>query len=118
MAIAAAAHAKNKLRRRHGCSPNQLVFGKDPRLPEDLLAGGDEEQFLELMSADRRCQREVAIRTATRVAFFRLQVDTRLRRGLLQHAGVKKGPYAVGKITRLLRSVIDTVLMLDANCKR
>ena len=97
IAVSMVNQAKNELRRRHGFSPTQAVYGKDPRTPEDLLARNDEEHILDVMSYDRRRQREVAIRTAARVAFFRSQVDTKLRRSLLQRARVKRGEYTVGE---------------------
>eukprot|EP00439_Symbiodinium_sp_Y106_P025435 s6550_g3.t1 len=38
-AIQACNSAKNELRRRHGFSPNQAVFGRDPRVAEELCSG-------------------------------------------------------------------------------
>ena len=103
IAVSMVNQAKNELRRRHGFSPTQAVYGKDPKTPEDLMAGNDEEHILDVMSYDRRRQREVAIRTAARVAFFRSQVDTRLRRSLLQRARVKRGEYTAGEMVCFYR---------------
>ncbi|CAE7707470.1 GIP [Symbiodinium sp. CCMP2592] len=103
LAVTAANQAKNELRRRHGYSPCQAVFGKDPRHPEDLMDGNDEERALEMMTADRKRQREVALRTAARTAFFRSQVDVKLRKGLIQRARVKKGSYAIGEMVCFYR---------------
>ena len=103
LAIAHTTQAKNELRRRHGYSPCQAVFGKDPRSPEELLAGNDEEQVLELLTADRKRQREMAVRTAARVASFRSQVDVKLRKGLIQKARVKRGEYAIGEMVCFYR---------------
>ncbi|CAE7777019.1 GIP [Symbiodinium sp. CCMP2592] len=103
LAVTAANQAKNELRRRHGYSPCQAVFGKDPRHPEDLMDGNDEERAMEMMTADRRRQREVALRTAARTAFYRSQVDVKLRKGLIQRARVKKGSYAVGEMVCFYR---------------
>ncbi|OLQ01618.1 Copia protein [Symbiodinium microadriaticum] len=102
-AVAVANQAKNELRRRHGYSPCQAVFGKDPRYPEDLLNGNDEEHVLELMTGDRKRQKEVAMRTAARIAFYRSQVDVKLRKGLIQRARVKKGSYAIGEMVCFYR---------------
>ncbi|CAE7835178.1 RE2 [Symbiodinium microadriaticum] len=103
LAIQSVNSAKNELRRRHGFSPNQAVFGKDPKAPEELCSGGDEERFIELMSGDRQRQKEVGIRTAARMAFFRTQLDTKLRRSLLQRARVKRGGYKVGELVCFYR---------------
>ena len=64
LAIQAVNSAKNELRRKHGFSPSQAVFGRDPRPPEELCSGNDEERFIELMTHDRQRQREVGIRTS------------------------------------------------------
>ena len=103
LAIQACNSAKNELRRRHGFSPNQAVFGRDPRVAEELCSGGDEERFIALMSQDRQRQKEVAIRTAARMAFFRTQLDTKFRRSLLQRARVKRGGYRIGELVCFYR---------------
>ena len=103
LAIQACNSAKNELRRRHGFSPKQAVFGRDPRVAEELCSGGDEERFIELMSQDRQRQKEVAIRTAARMAFFRTQLDTKFRRSLLQRARVKRGGYRIGELVCFYR---------------
>eukprot|EP00439_Symbiodinium_sp_Y106_P017981 s9503_g2.t1 len=103
LAIQACSSAKNELRRRHGFSPNQAVFGRDPRVAEELCSGGDEERFIELMSQDRQRHKEVAIRTAARMAFFRTQLDTKFRRSLLQRARVKRGGYRIGELVCFYR---------------
>ncbi|CAE7372060.1 RE2 [Symbiodinium sp. CCMP2592] len=103
MAIACVNQAKNQLRRRHGFSPSQAVFGKDPSTPGDLLAGQDEERFLEIMTADRKRQKEINIRNPARVAFFRSQTDARLRRALIQRARVKHTAYHIGEMVCFFR---------------
>ena len=103
MAVQAVNSAKNELRRRHGFSPSQAVFGKNPKSPGELCSGEDEERFLEIMSQVRRRHREVAIRTAARVAFFRTQLDGKLRRALIQTARVKRGGYSVGELVCFFR---------------
>ena len=61
----------------------QTVWGKDPGVPGELLGhGGDPEHFNHILTKDRQRAREHAIRTAVRVACFRCQSDSRLRRGL------------------------------------
>ena len=103
LAVASVNAAKNELRRKHGFSPAQAVFGKDPACPEELLSGRDEEQYLELMTEDRKRQKEIAIRNAAKAAFFRTQVDNKFRRSLLQRARVKHGAYAVGQMACFFR---------------
>ncbi|CAE7834160.1 GIP, partial [Symbiodinium necroappetens] len=103
LAVAAVNAAKNELRRKHGFSPAQAVFGKDPACPEELLSGRDEERYLELMTEDRKRQKEIAIRNAAKAAFFRTQVDNKFRRSLLQRARVKHGAYAVGQMVCFFR---------------
>eukprot|EP00439_Symbiodinium_sp_Y106_P004950 s1915_g1.t1 len=128
MAVQAVNSAKNELRRRHGFSPSQAVFGKDPRTPEELCSGVDEERFVEIISEDRRRQREVGVRAAAKMAFFRTQIDTKFRRALIQRSRVKRGGYAVGEMvcfyriekelgeifsTRVARDDLERLLNLD-----
>ena len=103
MAIQAVNSAKNELRRRHGFSPSQAVFGKDPRTPEELCSGVDEERFIEILSEDSRRQREISVRAAAKMAFFRTQMDTKFRRALIQRSRVKRGGYAVGEMVCFYR---------------
>ena len=103
MAVQAVNSAKNELRRRHGFSPSQAVFGKDPKSPEELDAGVDEERFIEIMSGDQRRHREVSVRASARMAFFRTQIDSKFRRGMIQRARVKRGGYAVGELVCFYR---------------
>ena len=103
MAVQAVNSAKNELRRRHGFSPCQAVFGKDPRAPGEIGGNVDEERYLEILSQDKKRQREVAIRTSARIAFFRTSLDSKLRRSLIRRARVKKGGYAIGELVCFFR---------------
>ncbi|CAE7529744.1 GIP [Symbiodinium sp. CCMP2592] len=79
------------------------VFGRDPRSPEELCGGNDEDRFIEVLSADRRRQREVSIRTAAKMAFFRSQTDSKFRKALMQRSRIKRGGYAVGELVSFYR---------------
>ena len=103
LAVQAVNSAKNELRRRHGYSPTQAVFGRDPRSPEELCGSNDEEHFIEVMSSDRRRQREVSIRTAAKMAFFRTQIDSKFRKALIQRSRFKRGGYAIGEMVSFYR---------------
>ena len=103
-----------------GFSPSQAVFRKDPATPGDLLSGQDEERFLEIMTADRKRQKEASVRSAARVAFFRSQTDTRLRRALIQRARVKHTAYHIGEMvcfsTGLRRARLSEEFGADQVC--
>ena len=103
MAVQAVNSAKNELRRKHGFSPCQAVFGKDPRALGEIGGHADEERYLEIMSQDKKRQREVAIRTSARIAFFRTNLDSKLRRSLIRRARVKRGGYAIGELVCFFR---------------
>ena len=60
--------AKNDLRRRCGHSPSQWVFGRAPRLPEDLQDPDGGNHVSWDVSEDSRFQRQSAMRAAARVA--------------------------------------------------
>ena len=55
------------------------------------------------MTHDKQRQREVSIRTAARMAFFRTQLDSKLRRSLLQRARVKRGGYKIKELVCFCR---------------
>ena len=103
LAVQAVNSAKNELRRRHGYPPTQAVSGRDPRSPQELCGSNDEEHFIEVMSSDRRRQREVSIRTAAKMAFFRTQIDSKFRKALIQRSRVKRGGYAIGEMVSFYR---------------
>ncbi|CAE7353792.1 GIP [Symbiodinium sp. CCMP2592] len=103
LAVQAVNSAKNELRRRHGFSPTQAVFGRDPRSPEEICGANDEDRYIEVLSADRRRQREVSIRTAAKMAFFRTQADSKFRKALVQRSRIKRGGYAVGELVSFYR---------------
>ena len=89
--------AKNDLRRRCGYSPSQWVFGKAPRVPEDLQDPDGGGHVLWDVSEDAKYQRQAATRAAARVAFYESQTDNRLRKALLQRTRVAARPLDVGE---------------------
>ncbi|CAE7698950.1 RE1 [Symbiodinium sp. CCMP2592] len=103
LAVQAVNSAKNELRRRHGFSPTQAVFGRDPRSPEEICGANDEDRYIEVLSADRKRQREVSIRAAAKMAFFRTQADSKFRKALIQRSRIKRGGYAVGELVSFYR---------------
>ena len=96
LAVVSTCAAKNELRRKHGFSPSMAVFGREPRYPEELEGGHDDELFMEILSSDRQRQREVALRTAARVAFFQTRQDSKFRRALIRRARVHRGGFVIG----------------------
>ena len=80
----------------------QAVFGKDPRAPSEIGGNADKERYLEILFQNKKRQREVAIRTSARIAFFRTSLDSKLRRFLIRRSRVKKGGYAFGRARVLL----------------
>ncbi len=82
--LAMVSAAKNNLRRKHGYSPAQWLFGAEPRLGDAML---DEDANLytkeELRSPNEVWRRRQAIRLAAREAFMQTQADDALKRALL-----------------------------------
>ncbi|CAE7197343.1 RE2 [Symbiodinium sp. CCMP2592] len=89
--------AKNDLRRRCGYSPSQWVFGKAPRVPEDIQDPDGGGHVLWDVSEDAKYQRQAAMRAAARVAFHQSQTDGRLRKAMLQRTRVASRPLDVGE---------------------
>ena len=88
--------AKNELRRRCGHSPVQWVFGRSPRIPEDLRDPDSGEPVTWDLTQDSKYQRLAAIRASARIAFHKAQGDDRLRRGLMQRARAGKQDFDIG----------------------
>ncbi|CAK9116539.1 unnamed protein product, partial [Durusdinium trenchii] len=77
-----AAHCKNQLIQVYGMTPAQFVFGKNPRVPENLL-----DEPLEIVPAtsalyDEAVAKQVAIRQTARKAVLDLQDSKALRQAL------------------------------------
>ena len=77
-----AAHCKNELVQVYGMTPAQYVFGRNPRIPTNLL-----DEPLQVIPAtaslyEESLARQVAIRQAARKAVIELQDDKALRLGL------------------------------------
>ena len=89
--------AKNDLRRRCGYSPSQWVFGRTPRVPEDLQDPDGGSHVLWDVSEDAKYQRQSAMRAAARVAFHESQTEGRLRKALLQRTRVASRPLEIGE---------------------
>ncbi|CAE7241098.1 RE2 [Symbiodinium sp. CCMP2592] len=89
--------AKNDLRTRCGHSPSQWVFGRAPRIPEDLQDPDGGNHVTWDVSEDSRFQRQAARRAASRVAFHRSQIDSRLRKAFLQRTRTVPRPHEVGE---------------------
>ncbi|CAE7709388.1 FTSH1, partial [Symbiodinium sp. KB8] len=88
MVITAVNNAMNTLRRDSGFSPSQAVWGRDPKLPEEIHGSYQDDHVEHIMSHDRQRAREHTIRIAAKEAYFRCQNDARLRKGLLQRSRV------------------------------
>ena len=89
--------SKNDLRRRCGYSPSQWVFGRTPRVPEDLQDPDGGSHVLWDVSEDAKYQRQSAMRAAARVAFHESQTEGRLRKALLQRTRVASRPLEIGE---------------------
>ena len=88
MIMTAVNAAMNTLRRDAGFSPAQAVWGRNPKLPDEVHNNPHDEQVEHIITADRARAREHTIRIAAKEAYFRCQNDARLRKGLLQRSRV------------------------------
>ena len=75
--------AKNSLITEHGASPYQLVFGRNPRVPTDLLQEEPHLAASDSILADAGVQRSNAVRQAARMAVLQCQ-DSRAFRAALR----------------------------------
>ena len=97
LAVPIVSAAKNDLRRRCGYAPSQWVFGRTPRLPDDLRDPDSGEKVSWDLTPEARFQRQSIIRASARIAFHKGQVDSRLRKALLQRARTTSRPIEIGE---------------------
>ena len=103
-ALAEVCQAKNHLRRRHGYSPPQWVFGVNPRLGDGLLE--EEDNTLErqqLISPGDDWKKKQGIRIAAREAFLKTQAVESLARANLGRPRVHQGDFTQGQYVYIYR---------------
>jgi len=102
--LAMVAAAKNNLRRKHGYSPAQWLFGSQPRTGDGFL---DEENGLyereELRSSDEVWRRKQTIRQAARQAFIQSQADDALKRAVLGRPRTNNEIFEAGDYVYIFR---------------
>lgn len=96
--------AKNNLRRRHGYSPSQWLFGREPRTGDGVL---DEDRALlqreELQTPDQVWERKQKIRLAARESFLQSQAEASTRRAILGRSRVVQREYEPGDYVYIYR---------------
>ncbi|CAE7700485.1 GIP [Symbiodinium sp. CCMP2592] len=108
LAITSVNSAMNTLRRQSGFSPSQAVWGRDPRLPEDLSDHQLSEHFHHVLSKDRVRAREHTLRVAAKESFFKVKNDEKLRRALLQRTRVSGSDLEIGMHVFMYRKPKDS----------
>ncbi|CAE7848261.1 GIP, partial [Symbiodinium necroappetens] len=96
MVITAVNSAMNTLRRESGFSPSQAVWGRDPKLPEDVHHSFQDDHVEHIISRDRQRAREHTLRIAAKECYYRCRNDAKLRKGLLQRSRVAGPDLQVG----------------------
>ena len=87
--------AKNTLISEQGASPYQYVFGRNPRVPTDLLQDSPDVAASEAVMADDGLQRANAVRQAARKSVLEVQDDRALRAALRARPRVAR-PFCSG----------------------
>ena len=103
--LASVAQAKNYLRRRHGYSPAQWLFGVAPRLGVGIL--DEEEDNAErqsLISPGDQWTRKNEIRHAAREAYIQLQASESLQRAIPGRPRVQHGDFTQGQYVYIYRT--------------
>lgn len=111
-----AAHCKNQLIQVYGMTPSQFVFGKNPRVPENLL-----DEPLEVIPAtlplyEEANARHVATRQAARRAVLELQDERSLRLALAARPRPQQ-TFAAGTYVAYWRSQKWNNGTLDNTCR-
>ena len=103
--LAAVGEAKNYLRRRHGYSPAQWLFGVTPRLGIGLAEGDDDTaERQDLINPSEDWQRRASIRQAAREAYIQLQASESLQRALHGRPRVLRGDFQQGQYVYIYRT--------------
>ena len=95
--VASAVQAKNRLMRRSGSSPNQWVFGRDPKLPGALLSDGGSIESAQLTSDSERLMQIESIRTQAMVNHHEYEASQALRAALLRKGRPYRGEFYPGQ---------------------
>ena len=104
-ALAMTCAAKNNLRRHHGYSPAQWLFGSEPRTGDAMLDENEKLfQLEELRTEDDLWRRKQQIRYAACIAFLESQADAATKRALLGRSRVYPGPFSVGDYVYVFKS--------------
>ena len=80
--LVAALDQKNRLLRKHGYSPYQHVFGRDPPLPAELLNDDPDPISISHAVNDENFSRSMSIRLAARLAIIAYNDDEAIRKAL------------------------------------
>ena len=103
--LAAVGEAKNYLRRRHGYSPAQWLFGVAPKLGIGLIDGDDDAaERQDLIDPSEEWQRRANIRQAAREAYVQLQATEHLQRALHGRPRVLHGDFQQGQYVYIYRT--------------
>ena len=100
--LAQLVHAKNSLRRRHGYSPSQWVFGVEPRMEHGLRDGGHDGQG-QPDTVGGAWSRKTALQRAARKAFYESQANETMKRAALGRPRVRRHEYQTGDIVYIYR---------------
>ena len=92
-----ACYAKNRLVRRSGSSPNQWVFGRDPKLPASLLSDGGSIESAQVTADSERLMQLEAIRTQALMNHHRYEAHESLRTALLRKSRPYRGAFTPGQ---------------------
>ena len=104
-ALAQVSQAKNSLRREHGYSPTQWLFGSEGRVGDPYIDGEDDEPATAAhFTPHEEWHRKQEIRWAARRAFVATQAEASVRRAIQGRPRVQKGSYEVGDWVYLYRS--------------
>ena len=86
-----------------GCSANQWVFGKDPKMPWDLLSPDGRIEALQGLDADYEIRRRQQVRAASDQKIAEFTVNDSLRRAVLRQGRPTRQSYEPGELVAFWR---------------
>ena len=97
--------AMNDKVRTCGASPNQWLFGRNPRVPEDLLSPDGQLEALRGLDQDQQLRLRSYVRAQADVALSQFRIDDALRKAVLRQGRPTRLSYEPGELVAFWRHV-------------
>ena len=88
-----------------GASPNQWLFGKSPRMPEDILSPDGQLEALQGLDHDQQLRLRTFVRAQADVLLSQYRIDGALRKAVLRQGRPTRLSYEPGELVAFWRQI-------------